>query len=483
MGRGSLRARLAAASALAVLLVSAVFGVVQFRFFSQSALNRVDEDLDRALSTVQQFASLAGSLGIPGELSRRLVETALADKPEIETWCVGPGCDESVPAPPDGFSQLGASGSELVYNRDWLGRPYRIMARRADSFVILAGQPIDGVLASQRQIMWFLVAQAVLMATVAGGLGYLVTRQAMRPVRRLAGTAQAIAETGDLKKRVREGAADRDLSNLASTFNDMLDRIEVVYQRLADSLEAEKRLVADASHELRTPLTTIQGNVDYLRRRGADAEAIDDIQASTDRLTTLVTHLTELAREDAGVHETFVAVDFDEMVRDICAEPAFGGVDLRLDLDENLWVEGSETSLSAVVRNLVGNAVKYGAGEVSVTARAEDGNAVLEVDDNGPGVDPDDIELVFERFWRSGDTKGREGSGLGLSIVRATVDAHGGSVVALPGPGGRFRVTLPLCSPRHTAGAELDEGEDAAEPTGDGDRPVASRTPAESPQR
>lgn len=460
MGRGSLRVRLAVASALAVMLVSAVFGVLQFRFLSDSALNRVDQDLDRALNTVQQFAALAGSLGIPGDLSRQLVETALADKPEIEIWCTGPGCEEMVPEPSSGFGDLSAAGPDKIYTVDWLGRPYRIRARRTGSFVMLAGQPIDSVIASQRQIAWFLVFQGILMAVVAGGLGYLVTRQAMRPVRRLAGTARAIAETGDVKKRVQEGAADRDLSNLAQTFNDMLDRIEGVYQRLSDSLEAEKRFVADASHELRTPLTTIQGNVGYLRRIGAGSEALDDIESATRRLTTLVAHLTELAREDAGVQETFVPIDFDEMVRDICGEPDFADAQIHLDLDENLWVAGSETSLAVVVRNLLGNAVKYGGGKIWVSATARHGNAVLDVLDDGPGLDEGDTELVFDRFWRSDDAKGREGSGLGLSIVSASVAAHGGHVEAFSGPGGHFRVTLPLCDDPDSADAAGEESDD-----------------------
>lgn len=470
LARSTLRIRLAFASAGAVLLVSALFGFLQFRIFSTAAVDQVDDELTQALNTRQRLAGLAGDLRLP-QLSDVLAEAALADKPEIETWCIGCAETDTVPVmPPD--LRNAPSGHDVTFGGTWLGREFRFRARRVGDAVFVAGRAFDSFVASERRFVWFLVTQGLLMALVAAFLGYLVTRQAMQPVRRLVGTAQAIADTGDLAKRVHEGGSDRDLANLASTFNEMLNRIESAYHKIAASLAAERRFVADASHELRTPLTTIQGNVDYLGRIGddtvADAEALDDIRASVERLTTLVAHLSELAREDAGVREHSDLIDFDEMIRDIAQEPAYQPVVIDLDLENDLWVRGSEPSLAMVVRNLLGNAVKYGNGRISVAAHRRGNDVVLDVRDDGPGVAGKDVPYVFERFWRADTTKGREGSGLGLSIVKAAVEAHGGRVVAYPGPGGHFEVVVPASGPSGSSAlpehAELDaDGSDAQE--------------------
>src|SRR4029077_1537235 len=130
---------------------------------------------------------------------------------------------------------------------------------------------------------------------------------------------------------------------------------------------AERRFVANASHELRTPLTAIQGNVDYLERTGADQDVVDDIRMSAERLSDLVANLTELAREEAGVSFENRMIDFDELVRDIAAEPEYADqAEILLDLDTDVWVRGSETSIASVVRNLLANAVKYGDGRVEI---------------------------------------------------------------------------------------------------------------------
>jgi signal transduction histidine kinase len=449
--RLSLRVRLALASALGVLVVTTIAGLVELNLLTSSLLNRVDRQLD---SVVDAIVSLPGA-GPPEEVPV-LILRELADRQTLlisivdargRSYYQGAGAAQLRTTPK--VRRLAAEGgADVVYTTNFGDSRVRVLARSiGEGRVLLVGRTVEDVTAAQRSLGFFLVAQGVLSVAVAFGLGYLVTAQVMRPVRRMAATAQRISDTGDLAQRVEEGGADRDLANLTATFNQMLDRIEAAYSRLAASLEAERRFVADASHELRTPLTTIRGNVDYLERVGVDAAAVADLRESSERLAGLVTGLTQLARDDAGVVDEVTAVDFDQLVCDVAAEPEYSDVDIDVDVEPSLWVRGSEGALARVVRNLLGNAAKYGAGSVTVRAAKDEDCVVLEVRDNGPGIRAEDVERVFDRFWRSAEAKSRSGSGLGLSIVKAAVTAHGGSVRAFPGPGGRVVVKLPACPP------------------------------------
>lgn len=459
MRRISLRLRLAIVSAAVVFGVSALSAAALYVVYRNVLDGRVDTQLDSALDAVQgavQSTVLTPESGFLTEVLLQIVAQGRSSA-GVEIGYVTPAgevrgvaTDVGAPPlrlPPESLAALDAApvNSQVIDEiRLTDGRVYRYMVRKlAPGVTYLAGRNVDDVVDARRRFALFLVVQSMLTVVLAGALGYVVTRSAMRPVRRLSNTAEAIARTGDLARRVPESRADADLAELTGTFNAMLAKIESAYERLEASLQAERRLVADASHELRTPLTTIRGNVDYLARTGVDGPAIDDIRVSTERLTQMVSSLTELARSDAGSLADVRAVDFDELVRDVAAEPQYAGVTVELALDDDLWVRASEQSLASVLRNLLGNAVKYGGGSIRVDAHRGDGYVVCDVSDNGPGLSPDDVDRVFERFWRAADVKGSEGSGLGLSIVRVAVERAGGTVQAFPGPGGRFRVVLP----------------------------------------
>ena len=450
-----LRWRLALASAGSVLVVATIAGGIQYRTFTGALLGRVDSQLDTFAGFAALFTGLATSsqrsdTDVAGLISVLAGgEPLLIDIVDVDGESLYTGVNAAdLPATPAVRELARQGGADETYTAK-VGREHvRIRARSiGDGRVLLVGRPIDDLIETRRDLVLLVIIQVLLTVGIAGLLGYWVTRSAMRPVHRLAQTAQEIAQTADLAKRVAPTSGDRDLANLTDTFNEMLDRVEGAYDRISGSLDAERRLVADASHELRTPLTTIRGNVDYLARTGADPDAVADLKTAAERLATLVAGLTTLAREDAGVKDQARPLDFDEMVRDIAAEPVHAGADIRLDLENDLWVMGSEGSLAGAVRNLIENAVKYGNGRVDVGARSEDGTVVMEVLDDGPGIAPADEDRVFERFWRAADAKGAPGSGLGLSIVRSAVESHGGDVRALPGPGGRIEVRLPACDP------------------------------------
>lgn len=447
MRRLSLRLRLATASALGVFVVSGLGALLQYRLLSDSFVVRVDEQLERVTNLAEIFDPIGYANIDPFLTQITEGQPIVRQRVNANGVVLDSVGGRGLPLPPDVSRIANQAGPDINYTAEFGGLHFRIRAHHLDSGqILLVGRPIEDVIEYQRRLVGYLAAQCLLMTVLAGFLGYLVTRQAIRPVQRTADTAEEIAVTGDLARRIDAPTSDRELKRLTGTVNAMLDRIERAYARQGEMLEAERRFVADASHELRTPLTTIRGNVDYLGRTGADPEAVADLRQAAERLEKLVAGLTQLAREDAGVASEIQLLDLGELAADILAEPEYAGAGIETDLGTGLWVRAPEGSLASVVRNLAANALKYGAEPVHVSVSGEPGWVVLEVTDAGPGLAPEDVERVFERFWRSADAKGRPGSGLGLSIVASAVRSVGGEVTAFAGPGGRFRVALPAAS-------------------------------------
>ncbi|MEA2135481.1 MAG: two-component system, OmpR family, sensor histidine kinase MprB, partial [Solirubrobacteraceae bacterium] len=218
---------------------------------------------------------------------------------------------------------------------------------------------------------------------------------------------------------------------------------------LDDSVEAQRRLVADASHELRTPVTSLRTNVEVLlaghdlperTRRGL----LEDVREQTEELSALITDVIELARGEvplSGVED----VRLDDLVRETAARVGRHLPGTRFDVElEPTVVEGLPDRLGRAVANLLDNAAKYGPPGGLVSVVVDDGE--VSVRDRGPGVPDAEAPFVFDRFYRGDSARGRHGSGLGLAIVRQVAEAHGGSVgvEAAPGGGAVFRVRLPV---------------------------------------
>jgi signal transduction histidine kinase len=240
-------------------------------------------------------------------------------------------------------------------------------------------------------------------------------------------------------------------------------RESLIGQRAA--LRRQREFAADASHELRTPLTVIRSSVEHLRRsRPADAperEALDDIEAEVGQLTSLVDDLLLLARSDSGaIALTRLPVDLGDVAAAgagaLATTPAHRGVSLGPD-PEPAIVDGDHARLRQLTVILVDNAIRHTprGGAVRVSVRRHDHEAVLEVDDDGPGIRPEDMPHVFERFWRApGAAAG--GTGLGLAIAKSIVDLHDGRIVVTnrPAGGARFIVRLPIAGARPDGIAE-----------------------------
>jgi two-component system sensor histidine kinase MprB len=277
---------------------------------------------------------------------------------------------------------------------------------------------------------------------LAAGLGLLVARGAIAPVRRLTGEAEHIAETQDLSRRMPAGkdpAHPDEIDRLGAAFNTMLAALE-------RSREAQRQLVADASHELRTPLTSIRTNIELLGRarqlpEAERGEVVAAASAQLEQLTQLVGDLVDMARDGNQAADEVEDVRLDELVRESAAR-LNNGVLWQIETEPSL-VRGSRSKLARAVANLLDNAAKYSpsGGTVEVTVR---GGEVV-VRDHGPGIAPEDLPHVFDRFYRAPAARGTPGSGLGLAIVRQVAEAHQGTVVAeaAEGGGARLRLRLP----------------------------------------
>ena len=320
------------------------------------------------------------------------------------------------------------------------GMSLRLMTvRAADGVFVQVARPLDEVENAVEDLRWQVALFGSLAVAVAAAGAWLLAGRTVRPIVRLAETAEHIAETGDVDHPV-EGSGSGEVGRLAGSFRTMLGA-------LATSRRQQHRLVMDASHELRTPLTSLRTNVDLLRRSDElapeDREAVlDDVDSELGELTDLVTELVDLAVDVQAV-EPLQLIDLAEVVEPVVARARRrSGRDIIVRVERGVPVEGRPEALARAVRNLVDNAVKFSEqGPVEVVV---DGGRVA-VHDAGPGVPEADRERIFERFHRLESDRDRPGSGLGLAIVRQVAHAHGGTVTVGESPlgGAAFSLRIP----------------------------------------
>jgi two-component system, OmpR family, sensor kinase len=300
-----------------------------------------------------------------------------------------------------------------------------------------------------------LVAGVVVLVLLALAAAAVVT-VSLRPLRRIAATADAIAD-GDLAARVPPAPRRSEVGRVASALNRMLGEIEAAFAQRDETEARLRRFLSDASHELRTPLTSIQGYAELFRRGAQErpqdlAKAMGAIEQEAERMATLVEDLLLLARLDETRPLEQQPVALDQLVEAAVESARAVEPDrpLLLDLPERpLVVTGDATRLRQVIDNLLTNIRRHtpAGTAASVALRTLDGQAVLTVEDSGPGIPEAERERVFDRFVRLDPARTRTsgGAGLGLAVVRSIVAAHGGSVRYRPASphGSIFEVTLP----------------------------------------
>lgn len=301
------------------------------------------------------------------------------------------------------------------------------------------------------QVLVMLAVGLPIAVAVAVAGGFILVRQALEPVERMAVKAEEITQH-NLSERLPVVESGDELERLSISLNHMISRLE-------DALRGSKQFVADASHELRTPLTVIRGELESLAQDGRLAretrEALGSVLEEVERLAEIVESLFALSRLDAGeAHSEWLRFDLAELAATTAEQMSLLATDknvlVECESTPGVTVEGDRARLKQVIVNLLDNAIKYtpSGGRVRLSVRREEGFAVLDVADNGVGIAPEALPHVFKRFYRVDGSRSREqgGAGLGLAIVKSICTAHGAEVevVSSPGQGSRFRMRQPL---------------------------------------
>lgn len=295
-------------------------------------------------------------------------------------------------------------------------------------------------------LAWTLLPALILVSALGG---FLIAWLSFRPMEKVISTAEAISDGGDLSRRIGLPRGRSEISRLAAAFDGMCDRLE-------RSFEAERQFTSDASHELRTPVAVILAECDSLDH-GQPTEAdyrqsLDVIRRQGQQMSRLIGQLLHITRLEQGTQRLQLeTADLSQLVEVLCAEQAHlapEGTTLAVHTQPDIAVTGDVTLLSRMLTNLISNAYCYGkpGGHVWVELHRDGGEAVLSVRDDGIGIAPEDQERIFQRFYQVDAARGKDGSGLGLFMVRQAVRLHGGSVTVESriGEGSAFIVRLPL---------------------------------------
>ncbi len=336
--------------------------------------------------------------------------------------------------------------------------------------------PLGSVNQQLTHLRWGLVLIAIAGIVVAVLLAWLVGRTAMVPLDDLTAAVEDVAATTDVSRRLDPGGPD-ELGRLRRAFNHLLAALE-------RSQQSQRQLVLDAGHELRTPLTSLRTNLEVVRRLDElppeeRTVLVDDLLTQMGELTNLVADLSELARGDQR-HQGPATFRLDRLVEDAVGMATSHGRlrDVHFELHaQPTWMTGQRDRVARAVGNLLDNALKWSPDGGVVDVQCADGRVTVR--DHGPGISPEDLPHIFDRFYRSAAARRLPGSGLGLAIVAQVAEAEGGSVTAgqvADGPGAVFTLSFPAVAPpppgrpaADGSGGRPDDEDDGDDGDGDGD--------------
>jgi two-component system, OmpR family, sensor kinase len=499
----SLRTKLVA-SLLALLVAAlAVIDIVSINELQTYLVDRAESQLQQAVTNYRT----AGEVQVASEIYEQVYSTS-GDYLGVAQHNVV----VSTPTPPVAIpvtqSWLSAnSGSYTTFSvqgDSWRAYVALVPANNGSPVYLVAASDFSEIYQTIHRLIGLDIIVSVVLVFVLAVVGFIIVQTNLRPLVEIEETAEEIAE-GHLNRRVPERDPRTEIGSLGRSLNTMLSQIETAFhareQSEAAAHQSEERMrrfIADASHELRTPLTAIRGFAEYYRQRGGLVQQWDEgetqymtglspedldrimqrVEAEAARMGLLVEDLLLLARMDQQRPLSRNPVDLLSLAADAVADTRMIAPDRSIELSVQpgaaFLVIGDEPRLRQVIGNLMSNAlthtpegtpikVSIGSGVLDPDAPDPAPAVLLDVQDQGPGMTPEQADRIFERFYRADQSRGRNtgGSGLGLSIVAALVAAHGGlaSVRTAPKAGATFRVALPL-APEAQGWAEDHDQED-----------------------
>jgi signal transduction histidine kinase len=457
--RLGLRARITIAFAVGALVMSAVLAGAALGFTRQNLLDQRESNAtartyQNAQTVVRQLPAATGGKEPGADPAQALasLQTPSGSSPVLlvgDRWFpLNPELGEDVI--PARLRQMVRSGQAARMRFDHDGTTELAVGVPLPSidgayFEIVSLGELEETLES---ISISLLAAALLSTLAGAGVGWWAARRVLRPLRGIGDAAQAIAN-GRFDTRV-EASDDPDLAPLADSFNEMAMTLE-------ERIDRDARFASNVSHELRSPLMTLAASIEVLENQREDMPeraraALDLMVADIERFRQLVEDLLEISRFDAGVmHLDLEEVRVDELVIQAVTEATDADVPVDIDADlAGVVVRADKRRLSRVIANLLDNAAKYGQGATRVELRKAGDAVLIAVEDDGPGVTPEDRDLIFLRFNRgtsAGHRRGIDGVGLGLALVAEHIRLHGGSVWvedrAGDQSGARFVIELP----------------------------------------
>ncbi|MEJ2367697.1 MAG: ATP-binding protein [Acidobacteriota bacterium] len=351
-------------------------------------------------------------------------------------------------------------GRPVAFTVSVKGRPYHVRdfyARLAPDLVLQVGKYMgadEDLLEDLRQSFW--VALICVLA-VSGFIGWFMSKRALAGVEEVTRTARAIS-SGDLERRVPVTGRGDEIDRLATTFNDMLGRIQTMVSEM-------RQITDNIAHDLKSPITRIRGLSEMALTSRTGPRDFEATASSTveecDRLLGMINAMLDISEAEAGVADMKLErLDLGKILLEACelfqpmAEER--GLSLAVEAAPGCSIRGDRHKIQRTVANLVDNAVKYTrpGGKVAVSLEVSGSRAFVRVQDSGIGISPGDLQRIFDRFYRADRSRTEEGNGLGLSLARANARAHGGDVSAQsdPGRGSTFTLTLPLAPATNKGG-------------------------------
>jgi len=410
----------------------------------------------------------------------------------METWPIPPPLDDRQPLPPERpkeiYVQTRTLDGEVIQtdsnlaglilplsNDDLLAlqqgkQPFQTVTLESEEFLVYTdllrksghSSPviIQVAMPTAHRIRFLTTFRTILIAasaTILGvvfGISWFLAGLALRPIHRITQAAQEIGAQRDFNRRVDHTGPNDEIGQLSTTFNDMLTELQDAYVQVEQSLQAQQRLVADASHELRTPLTTLRGNIGLLRRdppiNDEDrADVLQDMVSETERLMRLANDLLVLARADAKRPLKSEPVSIKPLLEDAVDQIKFLASDHRIiyESSPDVTVRGDKDALRQILLILLDNAIKHTPPEASITLSGEivEERININVQDDGPGIAPERLPHIFDRFYRGDEARSQAGTGLGLSIAKELTEAQNGTLAVKSevGKGSIFTLTFP----------------------------------------